>query len=96
MCPVAAWKLYKLSTYLNPNGPAFVLPGGSPLCAPLVVNLMRDALSGDPAINVTQISMHSIRRGAAQEAEKQGSSISDIMLRGAWASRSGLNPYLAK
>lgn len=96
LCPVNAWRRYKSSVRLSPQGPAFLLNSFTPLNGALVVKLMRDALSGDPDIDVTQISMHSLRRGAAQQASSQGSSVSDIMLRGAWASKSGLKPYLAE
>lgn len=57
---------------------------------------MKDALSQDPSIDVHRISMHSLRRGAAQQAVKSGCSMSDIMTRGGWASTSGLKPYLSQ
>lgn len=54
------------------------------------------ALSTYPGVKVSLITMHSLRRGAAQAAEEAGSSIDHIMKRGAWASKSGLKPYLLK
>lgn len=96
MCPVKAWRDYRMSARLTPNGPAFVLNSVTPLCAPLVVKIMKDALCGDPEIDVQQISMHSIRRGAAQQAERIGCPLSDIVARGAWASPSSVTPYLTK
>lgn len=96
MCPVRAWRLYKASQHFHQYGPAFVINKVNSLNQSLVVNLMRDALSGDPDIDVTQISMHSLRRGAAQQANLAGESLSDIMARGAWASKSGVRPYLTQ
>lgn len=94
LCPVRAWRAYRSAVRLNPNGPAFMLNSCTPLSAALVVGIMRDALSSEPGLDVKQISMHSIRRGAAQQAQKQGSQLSDIMSRGGWASKSGVKPYL--
>lgn len=96
ICPVRAWKEYKLVREPRSDGPAFVLNNGQSLTGALIVRLMRDALSDDETIPVLQISMHSLRRGAVQQAAKAGSSNDDIMLRGAWASESGLKPYLAQ
>lgn len=96
LCPVLAWRRYKSQNTLNPEVPAFVVDRFTPLGAPLVVNLMRDALAGFEKIDVNQISMHSLRRGAAQEASSLGGSLTDIMTRGGWSSRSGLRPYLSK
>lgn len=96
LCPVNAWRYYKAVIAPDLNGPAFLLNSVTPLNAALVVKLMRDALSDDPDINVDEISMHSLRRGAAQQAAKTGCSNSDIMIRGGWASQSGLRPYLSQ
>lgn len=96
LCPVLAWKVYVAVVHPKPYGPAFVVNSVTALNAPLVVRLMRDALSGDPNIDLQKISMHSLRRGAAQQAVNSGSSIPDIMSRGGWASRSGLKPYLVQ
>lgn len=95
VCALLAWRTYQRILRPNPDGPAFLLSHTSPLTGPLVVKLMKDALSGDPSLDVRTISMHSLRRGAAQEAQKEGSSVSDIMARGGWASRSGVKPYLS-
>lgn len=94
ICPVLAWRRYNATMNLDPHGPAFVLTQGAPLTAAVVVRLMRDALSNYPDIDTSSISMHSLRRGAAQEADKAGLPLSDIMHRGGWASHSGVKPYL--
>lgn len=94
MCPVLAWRSYCFSVHLQPNQPAFVLNNKTPLSAALVVSLMKDALKSDPNVDVQLISMHSLRRGAAQQAAKFGAPLSDIMARGGWASKAGVRPYL--
>lgn len=94
LCPVTAWITYVRSTSLDPNGPAFMLDRVSPLTSGVVVKIMRDALSRFPDVPVQDITMHSLRRGAAQSAQDAGAPISDIMRRGAWKSKSGLKPYL--
>lgn len=96
LCPVNAWRKYVSVMKLRPNDPAFLLSNRNPVNPALVVSVMHDALSGQPDIDVKLITMHSLRRGAAQQAENQGFSISDIMARGAWASKFGIKPYLAK
>lgn len=48
----------------------------------------------DPTIDVSRVSMHSLRRGAAQSAASSGLSNEEIMSAGCWASKSGLKPYL--
>lgn len=96
VCPVRAWRSY--ACYLEPDmfGPAFMINRAAPLNSQLVVNLMRDALSGCSEINTATITMHSLRRGAAQQAEKLGASLEDIKKRGGWASDSGVKPYLSQ
>lgn len=94
LCPVTAWVNYISSLNLRPGNPAFMLNATTPLSPVLVVRLMRDALRVFPDLDVSTVSMHSIRRGAAQTAERNGSAIPDIMKRGGWKSKSGLKPYL--
>lgn len=96
ICPVRAWRSYRNAVNPPQNGPAFVLNKVTPLNAPLVVNFMRDALRDNSDLDVQSISMHSLRRGAVQQAAKVGSPIPDIMSRGGWASRSGIRPYLSQ
>lgn len=95
ICPVNAWRVYTRSVPLSPTSPAFMLNRVTPLNAALVVALIRDSLSGDPDIDVCQITLHSLRRGAAQQAAESGFSLSEIMARGGWASKSGVKPYLS-
>lgn len=94
VCPARAWLLYK--SCINPqiSGPAFVKADGTPLTARPVVAAIRAALIAAGAQNVARISMHSLRRGAAQEAYLNGASKQEIMNQGVWKSESGLNAYI--
>lgn len=95
ICPVHAWNHYVAVLSPPKLGPAFITSQRRPLTAKLVVACMRDALAYDSSIDVSQISMHSLRPGAAQSAALAGSSEEQIMSAGSWASKSGLKPYLA-
>lgn len=94
LCPAAAWLKYV--TAINPwtLGPAFLTDDRRPLTPKVVVGLMRLALAENTDIDSARISMHSIRRGAAQNAELTGLSLPHIKERGMWRSDSGLAPYL--
>lgn len=96
VCPVRSWRRYV--TTVNPpfNAPAFVLSNAAPLTSTLLVRLMKDALSGLPDVDTSAISMHSIRRGAAQQAARNGAPLDHIMERGGWVSKSGIKPYLSQ
>lgn len=76
------------------RGPAFLKDEGLPLTARLVVGFMRLALTDAKDIDSAKISMHSLRRGAAQSAAAAGVTIDQIKERGTWRSASGLAPYL--
>lgn len=93
-CPVRAWLNYQHHLKPPHAGPAFIMADRSPLSSKLVVSLMRAALSSDNSRPSSSISMHSLRRGAAQDAEKSGVPTQQIMKRGGWATKSGLKPYL--
>lgn len=56
---------------------------------------MRQALMYDSSIDACKVSMHSLRRGAAQAAVSAGVPIDQIMSQGCWASESELKPYLS-
>lgn len=96
LCPVVAWRYYYNRVRPAKNAPAFMLDHVSPLSAPLVVRLIKDALAGFEDVELLAISMHSLRRGAAQQAARDGAQLEHIMDRGGWASKSGVKPYLIK
>lgn len=93
-CPVHAWSWYVRSDNPPSSGPAFVLHDRSPLTSNMVVTFMKAALGNDPSRDVSQITMHSLRRGAAQDADRSGVDNQKIMKRGGWSSTSGFKPYL--
>lgn len=94
VCAVNAWSRYVNSQPRSPGSPAFMINSFTPLTPPVVVKIMKDALKCFPDIDVNSITMHSLRRGAVQTADANGAPISDIMKRGGWKSRAGINPYL--
>lgn len=94
ICPVLAWHNYVSVVSPAKSGPAFIVYQDRPLTAKLVVTCMRQALMYDHSIDSTKVSMHSLRRGAAQSAASAGVPESQIMVAGQWKSKSGLKPYL--
>lgn len=94
LCPVSAWFAYKRVICPSPRGPAFLLNNGAPLTALPVIKIIRLALKQAGVSYASEISMHSLRRGAAQAAECGGAPVSDIMAQGTWASPSGVSSYL--
>lgn len=94
ICPVRAWNYYHSVMSPSRLGPAFIISPYHPLTAKQVVLCMRQALSFDTSIDVSQVSMHSLRRGAAQSAALSGTPTQEIMSAGLWTSESGLKPYL--
>lgn len=93
-CPVQAWLRYVTLRRPCPVGPAFVTDNHMPLTPRLIVGIMRLALQTVPEIQLEKVSLHSLRRGAAQHARNSGVPIENIMNRGMWRSRAGLAPYL--
>lgn len=94
LCPLRAWNCYVAAVSPHKLGPAFVVQRNHSLTAKTVVTCMRQALMYDHSIDASKVSMHSLRRGAAQTAELSGSSKAEIMAAGCWKSESGLRPYL--
>lgn len=94
VCPVRAWLEYVRQVRVFPQGPAFLNNLGEPLAAAPVVAVMRAALQAAGAQNFARVSMHSLRRGAAQAAQAGGASRNEIMKHGIWSSPSGIVYYL--
>lgn len=72
VCPIRAWFDYVRAVRVLPLGPAFVTNEGRPLTAVPVVAAMRAALKQALAPNFAKVSMHSLRRGAAQTGQRGG------------------------
>lgn len=94
MCPVHAWKVYYNMVRPCPLGPAFMLDDECPLTPAPVVNLIRTALNKMGRQTASRVSFHSLRRGGAQTAAKNGATIEQIMQHGTWKSNSGVETYL--
>lgn len=95
-CPLAAWRRYKAAVRPWPLGPAFLNHNNLPLTPRQLVGLMRLALAGESDVTPSQVSMHSLRRGATHTAVDNGLSMDTIQVRGTWRSRSSMGPYLAR
>lgn len=94
MCPVFAWKVYYSRIRPCPLGPAFMLDDETPLTPGPVVCIMRKALTKPGKQTSSRISFHSLRRGGAQTAAKNGATQEEIMAHGTWKSTSGVEAYL--
>lgn len=93
-CPVVAWMRYVHIIRPWSLGPAFVTDNHQPLTPRQMIGLIRIALTGSTDINPAKVSMHSLRRGAAQSADQSGLSRLQIKEKGMWKTDSGLAPYL--
>lgn len=93
-CPVRAWHQYL--TRVNPSlhSPAFMIDSVTPLTPRPLVDIMRLALKTAGHKNSDRISMHSLRRGAAQAAKRGGASHAALKAHGTWATDAALNTYL--
>ena len=85
-CPVEAWCRYIRLQRPPLNGPAFILPNGSPLIASTLLGAFRLALMAAGHTSTEDITLHSLRRGGAQACALAGSSLQEIMQVGAWSS----------
>lgn len=93
VCPVRAWVTYLRTVAPPSSGPAFLDHLNRPLTAGPVVSAIRAALTDAAYPNPKRYSMHSLRRGAVQQAELLGASHEDIMSHGLWRSQAGLSHY---
>lgn len=93
-CPVTTWLNYV--SHIKPwaLGPAFLTNERLPLTSRHLVGLMRLALKDCPDIQHGRVTLHSLRRGAVQEAAKLGLHKDQIKEKGMWLSDSGIAPYL--
>lgn len=93
-CPVLAWHRYvhKMDPY--PKGPAFMYSKFKPLSPAPVVSTMRLALKQAGVKYASDVSFHSLRRGATQAAVRGGAPEQEIMSHGTWRSKGGLAAYL--
>lgn len=93
-CPVRSWCNYVNNVKPSPAGPAFMIDSYTPLTPKPLVNLMRLALTAAGHKDSDRVSMHSLRRGAAQAAKRGGASNESLKAHGTWATDAALNTYL--
>lgn len=94
VCPVVAWNRYYRAVLPCPMGPAFMFDDYTPVTPGPVVRLMRLALGLQGHPSPDRISFHSLRRGGAQTAAKNGATQEQIMHHGTWKSVAGVEAYL--
>lgn len=94
LCPASAWMRYMTAVRPWFLGPAFLTDDARPLTARHLVGFMRLALQNYQDIIPSRISLHSLRRGATQNALQQGLSMEQIKEKGMWRSDTGVSPYL--
>lgn len=94
LCPVTLWTQY--ASVIKPYflGPAFLTDDYMPLTARHVVGVMRAALADAKDLDPGRVSLHSLRRGAVQDAVDKGIPLPQIKTLGLWKSDSGVSPYL--
>lgn len=95
-CPVQAWHKYLRVSKPSSTGPAFMINHITPLTTRPLINIIRLALqnAGEPMYN--SYTLHSLRRGAAQAAQKGGADRHSIKAHGTWSTDSGVNAYLSQ
>lgn len=94
MCPAVAWMNYVQRIRPWVLGPPFLTDDHRSLTARHLVGLMRLALRNSHDIDTSKVSLHSLRRGATQNALEQGLTLEQIKEKGMWRSDSGISPYL--
>lgn len=94
LCPVNAWNVYLNTVKPAPHGPAFMLDPVTPLTPRVLVAIIRLALQSAGYKDSHKISMHSLRRGAAQAAQTGGASRQALKDHGTWVTDAALNTYL--
>lgn len=94
LCPVHSGKVYLYTVKPAPRGPAFMLDPFTPLTSKFLVTIMRDALDASGCKDSHRVSMHSLRRGAAQAAQRGGASRQSLKDHGTWRTDAALDTYL--
>ena len=89
---LSAWTSYVASRTLNPDDSALQLQDGSYLTAALLSRVLSLAASAVLPVSAG-ITLHSLRRGAAQACLKAGVPVTDIQEAGSWTSASMLSYF---
>ena len=93
-CPVQAWINYARNYKYPKSSPAFMLASQRPLTPKPVVAIVRAALARAGRPHAARMTIHSLRRGAAQAAYDAGASSEDLKAHGTWKSTHGLAAYV--
>ena len=94
-CPVAAWERNERAILLSSTDPAFVSPHGALVTPYLLTQVLRVALKGSAHKDPSLLTLHGMRRGAAQAAIRAGATLQQVMALGTWLSSSVFN-YVPK
>ena len=87
-CPVRAWYRNITLVRLGPNDPAFVAPSGRVITPYILTMALRMGLKGSHHEDTSLLTLHGMRRGAAQAAVRAGASLKSVMVLGTWLSSS--------
>ena len=87
-CPVRAWYRNIALVRLGPNDPAFVAPNGRVITPYILTMALRMGLEGSRHLDTSMLTLHGMRRGAAQAAVRAGATLKSVMDLGTWLSSS--------
>ena len=87
-CPVRAWYRNITLVRLGPNDPAFVAPSGRVITPYILTMALRMGLEGSHHEDTSLLTLHGMRRGAAQAAVRAGATLKSVMDLGTWLSSS--------
>ena len=85
-CPVSAWVKYSRHQKGLPSDPAFMTPGGTPLTPKVMTEVLRQGLHQAGHPHAQSLTLHGMRRGAAQACIKNGASLQSVKDLGTWLS----------
>ena len=94
-CPVRAWCRYKADVKPAPTDPAFIRKDGSALTPAAMTRLLRNTLKLAGHHSWHSLTLHGMRRRAAQACIRQGASIQAVKDLGTWLS-SAVYSYVPK
>ena len=94
-CPVLAWRRYVARVPLAPHYPAFMLSPTAPLTPERLTTIMRSALTSLRMPQAFRVTVHSLRRSAAQHCAHDGAPEVHLMTHGTWNS-SAIDSYVPK
>ena len=94
-CPVRAWRKYKRVTSIADSDPAFLMLNGNALSINTLTAAIRLALTYNHHPSPSDVTLHSLRRGAAQSCARAGADVNQVAESGGWRS-SAVFTYVPK